>query len=177
MRISAPRNGFDPARPVDPSAVLGEQLGTYLIAAKGAFSENTERAIRADVDIFCGLVRKNGSDRAARAHRHRCGVHRRHGAHPGAGHGAPLRLQHRHRAQGRRADKPARKRPRETGASAHAPAERAAPVPGAGPDLAAAPAAAGGLRRPAHRRQKPRAAGRGVRLIVTPLGAGGAASL
>ena len=58
MRISAPHNGFDPARPIDPSAVLEERLGTYLGAAKGAFSENTERAIRADVDIFSAWCEK-----------------------------------------------------------------------------------------------------------------------
>ena len=58
MRLSAPQNGFDLTRPADPSAVLGKRLGLYLSAARGAFSENTERAIRADVDIFCAWCEK-----------------------------------------------------------------------------------------------------------------------
>ena len=53
MRISAPRIRFDLARPVDAPAVPGERLGTCLGTATGAFSDNTERAIRAVVDIFC----------------------------------------------------------------------------------------------------------------------------
>ena len=53
MRLSAPRIRFDLARPVDAPAVPGERLGTCLGTAKGAFSDNTERAIRAVVDIFC----------------------------------------------------------------------------------------------------------------------------
>ena len=52
MRISAPEFGLDRPARVDPPAMLGEQLRTYLRAARGAFSGNTERALRADVDIF-----------------------------------------------------------------------------------------------------------------------------
>ena len=58
MRISAPQNGFDLGFPVDSSAVLGELLRTYLAAAKGAYSKNTERAIRADVAIFSAWCKK-----------------------------------------------------------------------------------------------------------------------
>ena len=39
---------------------LGEQLGTYLNAAKEAFSENTERAVPRGCGYLFGLVRKNG---------------------------------------------------------------------------------------------------------------------
>ena len=60
MRKSAPQNGFDLACPTDASAVLGERLKTYLRAAKGAFSKNTERAIRSDVDIFSAWCEKTG---------------------------------------------------------------------------------------------------------------------
>ncbi len=40
--------------PVAPDTGLGERLSAYLKDARGAFSENTERAVRSDVEIFMG---------------------------------------------------------------------------------------------------------------------------
>ena len=43
-----------------PNALLGERLATYLREAKGAFSDNTERAVRSDVEIFTDWCEAGG---------------------------------------------------------------------------------------------------------------------
>ena len=44
---------------VEHAAVAGEQLTVYFEAARGAFSRNTERALRADVEIFASWCRQH----------------------------------------------------------------------------------------------------------------------
>ena len=55
--VTLPLHG--PAQ-VNSPAMLREQVRIYLKAARGAFSENTERAIRADVKIFSAWCEKMG---------------------------------------------------------------------------------------------------------------------
>ena len=45
---------------VDPAKLLKGQLANYLNESKGAFSNNTERALRADVEIFTLWCERNG---------------------------------------------------------------------------------------------------------------------
>ena len=49
----AARRRLEPVAPeAAPDTGLGERLSAYLKDARGAFSENTERAVRSDVEIF-----------------------------------------------------------------------------------------------------------------------------
>ncbi len=57
---AAPENGVEGTGAADASAALGERLWSYLSAARGAFSGNTERAIRADVEIFSDWCERHG---------------------------------------------------------------------------------------------------------------------
>ena len=50
-----------PAR-VEHPAEAGEQLTVYFAAAEGAFSRNTERALRADVEIFASWCRQHDQE-------------------------------------------------------------------------------------------------------------------
>ncbi|MYB89217.1 MAG: site-specific integrase [Proteobacteria bacterium] len=60
MRPAA-RQGFEAlASCAVPDQMLGERLSTYLKDAKGAFSDNTERAIRSDVEIFADWCEARG---------------------------------------------------------------------------------------------------------------------
>ena len=75
-------------------------LAAYFETAKGAFSRNTERALRAGRADLRGLVPTTFLAGVSRQRRHHGGLRRRHGPHQDPGHGAPLRVQHRHPAQG-----------------------------------------------------------------------------
>ncbi len=57
---AAPENGLDRRGAVDASAALGERIWSYLSAARGAFSGNTKRAIRADLEIFSDWCEHHG---------------------------------------------------------------------------------------------------------------------
>lgn len=48
------------ARCASPGTEFGERLVTYLKEARGAFSDNTERAVRSDVEIFTDWCEARG---------------------------------------------------------------------------------------------------------------------
>ncbi len=114
---------FDPseARGLDHEPALAEQLGQFVRAARGAFSSNTERAVRSDLDIYADWCARRGSralpaarrleprprHRAARGRRQRPPTHRR-----------PLRHD-RHRRRGGRDRGLHRPRPHRRGTPAH----------------------------------------------------------
>ena len=52
MLIAETRGDFEPIAGVEQTAEAGDRLVAYFEAARGAFSYNTERALRADVEIF-----------------------------------------------------------------------------------------------------------------------------
>ena len=52
MQHAAPQSHFPLGTLTVPTPGLGKRMGRYHKAAQGAFSGNTERAIRADVEIF-----------------------------------------------------------------------------------------------------------------------------
>ncbi len=57
----AARRRLEPVAPeVAPDTGLGERLSAYLKDARGAFSENTERAVRSDVEIFMDWCETRG---------------------------------------------------------------------------------------------------------------------
>ena len=58
MLISETTCHFELSAHVEPATSIGEQLATYFEAAKGAFSRNTERALRADLRIFVSWCRQ-----------------------------------------------------------------------------------------------------------------------
>ena len=45
---------------ISPDVMLGERVAAYLKDARGAFSENTERAVRSDVEIFTDWCKARG---------------------------------------------------------------------------------------------------------------------
>ena len=59
MWDTTPRNEFKVEGNVPPAARLHEQLENYLVAAKGAYSRNSERALRADTQIFARWCENN----------------------------------------------------------------------------------------------------------------------
>ena len=58
MLISETTCNFEPFVRVEHAAEVGDQLAAYFEAARGAFSRNTERALRADVEIFVSWCRQ-----------------------------------------------------------------------------------------------------------------------
>ena len=60
MLISETRGDFEPFAGVEQAAEVGDPLAACLEAARGAFSRNTERALRADVKIFAFWCRQRG---------------------------------------------------------------------------------------------------------------------
>ena len=58
MLISETTCDFEPFVRVEHTAEVGDQLAAYFEAARGAFSRNTERALRADVEIFVSWCRQ-----------------------------------------------------------------------------------------------------------------------
>ncbi len=58
MLISETRCDFEPFEGVEHATVAGDLLAAYFKAARGAFSHNTERALRADVEIFASWCRQ-----------------------------------------------------------------------------------------------------------------------
>ena len=58
MLISETTCDFEPFVRVEHAAEVGDQLAAYFEAARGAFSRNTERALRADVEIFVSWCRQ-----------------------------------------------------------------------------------------------------------------------
>ena len=58
MLISETTCDFELFAGVEHAAEVGEQLAVYFEAARGAFSHNTERALRADVEIFASWCRQ-----------------------------------------------------------------------------------------------------------------------
>ena len=59
MLIADPTCDLEILARVEHAAVAGEQLTVYFEAARGAFSRNTERALRADVEIFASWCRQH----------------------------------------------------------------------------------------------------------------------
>ena len=59
MLISETTCDFELFADVEHAAEVGEQLAVYFEAARGAFSHNTERALRADVEIFASWCRRH----------------------------------------------------------------------------------------------------------------------
>ena len=151
------------------AAEEGDPLAAYFDAARGAFSPNTERALRADVEIFAAWCRHHLrvavpasaatvvafiDDRArvrapATVRRYVSSIATLHKAlrHPN-----PLDT---------------RRHPVRPATDAPAPGAPAGTSPGA--DLAAAEPVTGGGRRPADRRPKPRAPGTGLRHAAAAL--------
>ena len=60
MLISETTGNFKLLADVEYSADVGDQLAAYFEAVRGAFSRNTERALRADVEIFTFWCRQHG---------------------------------------------------------------------------------------------------------------------
>ena len=60
MLISETACDFEMFADVEHDAEVGDQLAVYFEAARGAFSRNTERALRADVEIFASWCRQRG---------------------------------------------------------------------------------------------------------------------
>ena len=98
MLISEKTGDIERFAGVEYGAEAGDQLAASFEAARGAFSHNTERALRADVEIFGSLVPATRLGGGARQRHHRRRFHRRHGPRQGPVDGAPLRLQHCHPA-------------------------------------------------------------------------------
>ena len=59
MLISDPTFELEILAGVEHAAELGEQLAAYFETARGAFSRNTERALRADVEVFAKWCRQH----------------------------------------------------------------------------------------------------------------------
>ena len=59
MLISDPTFELKILAGVEHAAELGEQLAAYFETARGAFSRNTERALRADVEVFAKWCREH----------------------------------------------------------------------------------------------------------------------
>ena len=59
MLISETPCDFEPFVRVEHAAEVGDQLAAYFEAARGAFSRNTERALKADVEIFASWCRQH----------------------------------------------------------------------------------------------------------------------
>ena len=59
MLIAETRCDFQLFAGVEHAAEVGDQQAAYFEAAKGAFSSNTERALRADVEIFASWCRQH----------------------------------------------------------------------------------------------------------------------
>ena len=59
MLIAATTCDFELVAGVEHAPELGNQLASYFEAARGAFSRNTERALRADVEIFASWCRQH----------------------------------------------------------------------------------------------------------------------
>ncbi len=59
MLISDPTLDLEILADVEHAAEVGDQLAVYFEAARGAFSRNTERALRADVEIFATWCRQH----------------------------------------------------------------------------------------------------------------------
>ena len=137
---------------------------------RGAFSANTERAVRADLGVFaawCGECGKApmpaGPETIAAFVDAMVGDAR-------AGDRAALRGQHRVGAPERGPGQGRAQRPRQARAQAHAPAQGPPPGAGARPDLAAAGAPDRGVGGPGDRRPEPGAGGRGVRRDAQAIG-------
>ena len=158
-------------------AAVDEPLAAYFEAARGALSPNTERALRADVEVFRAWCRRHFREAFPASAGHRGRLRRRDGARQDAGHGATLRVQHCRPAQGAAADQPAGERRRPLRPATDAPAPGPPAGAGTGTDLAAAEPAAGGDRRPADRHPEPCATGRGLRHAAAALRAGIAGSV
>ena len=122
------------------------------------------------------VVRRARALAAPRAGAHGGGVRRGDGRRPSPGHRAPLRLQHRHRAQGGRGARAARTPRGATGAPTDAPAQWVPAEAGTGADLEAPAAPDGGRGRPADRLAEPRDPRRRLRRDAPPLRAARPAS-
>ena len=140
-----------------------EPVDTYFEAARGAFSRNTERALRSDVHVFRTWCREQvrtafpASAATVAAFIDEMGRIK-----------TPATVRrytskHRDRAQGAPGDQPARQRGRAVRAATDAPPTRTPPSASPGTDVAAAQPADRSNRRPADRRAGPRAAGRRLR--------------
>ena len=124
MRISALGGVSHAPDPVTTLSQTGERLAACLEDARGALSGHTVRALRADLGVFASwCAERELSPLPALAGTVAAYVDAMADA-PGPGHRAPLRLQHRHGAQGGRGAKPARAPRGAAGAAAGAPAER-----------------------------------------------------
>ena len=58
MLISETTGDFELFAGVEDASEVGGQLAAYFEAARDAFSHNTERALRADVEIFASWCRR-----------------------------------------------------------------------------------------------------------------------
>ena len=167
---------FDRSFEPDDAEMVGEPLTAYLEEARGAFSHNTERALRADVQVFAAWCRQHFREAfpasaatvvafvddmgrvktPATVRRYVSSIATLHKAlrqaNPLDSASVRFALQRMHRLRGR----------------------RQAQVQGL--DVAAAEPAAGGGRRPADRRPEPCAAGGGLRHAAAALRAGIAGS-
>ena len=160
MLISETTCDFEPFVRVEHTAEVGDQLAAYFEAARGAFSRNTERALRADVEIFVSWCRQQVLpalpasaatvaafiDDMARV-KTPATVRR---------YVSSIATVHKALRQTNPLDSAAR--PVRPATDAPAPGTSAGASPGA--DLADAKPTAGGGRRPADRRPEPRAPGR-----------------
>ena len=176
MLIAETPGTVEPVTGVTHAAEEGDPLAAYFEAARGAFSHNTERALRADVEIFASWCRQHLraalpasaatvvafiDDMArvkapATVRRYVSSIATLHKA-----------LRH---------TNPLEQRPRPVRPATDAPAPGAPAGASPGADLAAAEPAAGGGRRPADRRPEPRAPGDGLRHAAAALRAGVAGS-
>ena len=80
MLISETTGDFERFAGVEYASEVGDRVTACFEAARGAFSHNTERALRADVEIFTFWCRQHNPGGGARQRRHRRRLHRRHGA-------------------------------------------------------------------------------------------------
>lgn len=158
MLISETTGDYKRFAGVEYAAEVGDKVAACFEAARGAFSHNTERALRADVEAFAFWRRQHNLEAVP--------------ASAGTVDGAPLRLRHRHPEQDTRACQFAGERSRAVRPATDAPAPGALAGPGPGTDLADAKQVAGGGRRPGDRHPQPRPAGHGLRHPVAGVRAG-----
>ena len=166
---------FDPCEEPGPERepdAWRSSSGQFVRAASGAFSSNTERALRSDLAIYAEWCAEHGERPLpakpetvaafvdAKAEIRAPATVRRY----------VTSLVIAHRAFG--LEKTLKSPAGAACAQAHAPQEGAAPGPGDGADMAAAPAPAGGCGRQVDRRPQPRAARRRLRRDAPQSGIG-----
>ena len=139
------------------SARVEEPVDAYFEAARGAFSRNTERALRSDVQVFRTWCREQVRTAFPASAATVAAFIDEMGRIKTPATVAPLHVEHRDRAQGAPGDQPARRLGRPVRAATNAPPTGTPAGPGPGTDLAATQPADRSHRSPADRRAGARA--------------------